>query len=267
LRATYKVINSLRWERQDVLVREGEKAMMSIKSVTTPQYHLWTDALHARALAHQARNEWDKGTYVRWTITTAWTALKMCCTDALSVDRFLKDFKRAMDDEIKKAELEEIDWGQGLWGLVCELNKKRRDYIHINATQQELFPDVNEADEAISLARKAIKDIYLRAKKQPPTWVDVDYNPGWDKKPTVFGAFSFIRDGADESDPNVVRVKFIHPDGEFSGDTFPPGTNVYQYIEEQVSKSTVPISVVRIYRGDDVEELKIPNVRGTKRQV
>jgi hypothetical protein len=53
------------------------------KLVDTPHYHLWTDALHLRALAHHARNQWDRGTYVRSALIVAWTSLELACDDAL----------------------------------------------------------------------------------------------------------------------------------------------------------------------------------------
>jgi hypothetical protein len=38
-----------------------------LKLIENNHYHIWTDALHARALAHEASNRWDRGTYVRWS--------------------------------------------------------------------------------------------------------------------------------------------------------------------------------------------------------
>lgn len=48
-----------------------------LKLIENNHYHIWTDALHARALSHEASNRWDRGTYVRWTLMTAWIALEI----------------------------------------------------------------------------------------------------------------------------------------------------------------------------------------------
>ncbi len=59
--------------------------------VDSLNYHLWTDALHGRALAREAENAWDRGTYVRWTVITAWTAFEVVCGDALNVSERLRE--------------------------------------------------------------------------------------------------------------------------------------------------------------------------------
>ncbi|MBW2165402.1 MAG: hypothetical protein JRG74_04680 [Deltaproteobacteria bacterium] len=40
------------------------------KLVESNHYHLWTDALHDRKLTHQTSNKWDRGAYVRWTMSS-----------------------------------------------------------------------------------------------------------------------------------------------------------------------------------------------------
>jgi len=47
------------------------------KLITSKPYHLWTDVLHARSLAKQSYDEWDRGAYVRWTVNTAWKLFKV----------------------------------------------------------------------------------------------------------------------------------------------------------------------------------------------
>ena len=81
-----------------------EDALMTFpKIVEGPHYHLWTDALHARALAKQANNRWDRGTYVRWTVTTAWTVLEMACEDALETPGIGRRFKENRDAATPRA--------------------------------------------------------------------------------------------------------------------------------------------------------------------
>lgn len=67
------------------------------KLVTSTHYHLWTDALHARALAAQSRNTWDRGAYVRWAVNTAWTVFETACEDALSTSGLGNRFKEKLD--------------------------------------------------------------------------------------------------------------------------------------------------------------------------
>ena len=71
--------------------------MTAPKILESSHYHLWTDALHARALAKQANNRWDRGTYVRWAVTTAWTVLEMSCEDALATGGIGRRFRENLD--------------------------------------------------------------------------------------------------------------------------------------------------------------------------
>ncbi|TDH28097.1 hypothetical protein EXU57_06460 [Segetibacter sp. 3557_3] len=55
--------------------------------INTSHYHFWTDTRYSRALAHQADNQWDKGTYVRWTAMTGWSVLEMPCSATLDNEK------------------------------------------------------------------------------------------------------------------------------------------------------------------------------------
>ncbi|HEY0657480.1 MAG TPA: hypothetical protein VGD05_03355, partial [Pyrinomonadaceae bacterium] len=81
-------------------------------------YHLWTDVLHARELAHQADNKWDSAAYVRWTVIIGWIALEIACQDALDEPKISYSFKNNLDNEIYKKGLKKINWGQGIWHKV-----------------------------------------------------------------------------------------------------------------------------------------------------
>lgn len=67
------------------------------KVVESPHYHLWTDALHARSLARQAHNKWDRGTYVRWCVNTSWTALEVACQDSTEDPNISYSFRKNLD--------------------------------------------------------------------------------------------------------------------------------------------------------------------------
>jgi len=70
---------------------------MITKLVESNHYHIWTDAIHARELAKQTNNKWDRGTYVRWTLLTSWIALEMACQDALSDKNISYKFKENLE--------------------------------------------------------------------------------------------------------------------------------------------------------------------------
>ena len=147
--------------------------------ITTPKYHLWNDALHARELARQTSDDWNRGTYIRWTITTAWSVLEMCCRDALEDNNIGNRFKDDIKTAISKKELKQIDWGVGIWQKVLNLKESRRKYTHINIPQEDLWPNIELADNAISIVRDAAKDIYQLAGKDIPKWLDVDSASSW----------------------------------------------------------------------------------------
>lgn len=88
------------------------------KIVNDAHYHVWTDALHGRALSHQANNKWDRGTYIRWTITSAWTALETACEEALSVSGIGRRFKDNLNTAVSERGLPPLEWGEGIWQRV-----------------------------------------------------------------------------------------------------------------------------------------------------
>jgi hypothetical protein len=142
-----------------------------IKLITSPEYHLWCDALHARELARTTQDEWSKGTYVRWTITSAWTVLEMCCKDALNVNQFSNGLKSGINQELTNLKLPRLDWNNGNWKKVLELRDDRNYYVHENAAQRELWPGLSKSEDAIIIVRNAVCDIYQRINKPIPNWI------------------------------------------------------------------------------------------------
>jgi hypothetical protein len=86
---------------------------LDLRSISTPHYHLWTDALHARQLARETQDEWDRGSYVRWTIQAAWTAFEATCEIVLRAHGLGMRFKERFDQALKdyRAGLT-VDWGK-----------------------------------------------------------------------------------------------------------------------------------------------------------
>lgn len=147
---------------------------IEIKLVKTPEYHLWTDALHARGLARQTKDDWNQGFYVRITVIFAWIALEQSCKDALDNSKIGFSYYKDMDNTLSSMNLTPIDWQNGTWKDVADLKNLKNQFTHSNSDQADLWPDINKADKAIIVARAAIKDIYNRAGKPIPTWVDDD---------------------------------------------------------------------------------------------
>lgn len=151
----------------------------TLKFVTKLRYHLWLDALHARALAKQTKNDWNRGTYIRWTITTAWTCFEMCCKDAFEIARFRRGLKNALDQAYASNSLPRINWEEGVWAEVLKVLGYRNKYVHRVSSQRELWPDILIAEEAINILRNAIKQVYIDTGKEFPSWIDDDTNMGW----------------------------------------------------------------------------------------
>ncbi len=222
---------------------------MSLKLVETPHYHLWTDALHARSLARQARNRWDRGTYVRWTITTAWTVLEMACEDALETTGIGRRFPENLNNDLAKKNFPPLEWGQGVWQKVSVVHKARKQYVHINASQKELFPEVIEAEKAIQHLRDAIKSIYIHVGKTPPAWVEDDEDPGWDGGISSFANAMVTHQGVSADDPNAIKIAYVYKDKEYITEICSPDTDPTPLLEDLIRRLRRPVSAVRAYRG------------------
>ena len=89
------------------------------KVIDSIQYHVWSDALHARELARQTENPWDRGAYVRWAIQTAWTAFENVCMDTLGARnlgmRFKEHFKEHFNEAVLAKGLAPVEWRKGIW--------------------------------------------------------------------------------------------------------------------------------------------------------
>ena len=93
------------------------------KIIESPHYHLWTDALHARALARKANNKWDRGTYVRWAVTTSWSVLEIACQNALNEPNISYSFRKNLDTAIENQNIDRLEWGSGKISLLIEHSK------------------------------------------------------------------------------------------------------------------------------------------------
>lgn len=147
---------------------------MTRRSVDSPHCHIWTDALHGRRLAREAKDDWNRGTYVRWTVASAWTAFEATCEHLTGVSGLGMRFKEHLDEALINKGLAKPDWGAGLWQRVLRVDDMRKRYIHPAVPQEALFPPASEADEAIMTLRAAIRDMYARCRAGAANWAEDD---------------------------------------------------------------------------------------------
>jgi hypothetical protein len=237
--------------------------MSQPKIVENPHYHLWTDALHARTLAHQANNKWDRGTYVRWTVATAWTVLEIACQDALNDLEISYSFRKNLDTAIDRQGFQRLEWGSGVWQRVTALQKKRKGYVHRFLSEPNLFPEAKIADEAIDVVRTAVEAIYQHVGRPPPAWIQDADDRGWDTGRQGGASVTLIHQGAVEDDPRVIKIFYVYLGSERLSDVFPSGTDYQPYVNDLIHRVRVPISAVRVYEGDLLVYEKETKMRGT----
>jgi len=232
-----------------------------LKLVDNNHYHLWTDALHARALAHQAKNRWDRGTYVRWTIITAWTVLEMACQDALENNKISYSFRKNLDEAIAKKSLPKLDWGSGIWNEVTKVQEMRKDCIHRFSDTCNLFPEASVADNAINVVCRAVTKIYEHTGGPVPKWVADDMDHGWDKgRNFVHG--TLIRKGGDAGDTNAIQIKYIYKDQEYESEILASDADWKKYFEEFLGNINAPITKVIVCQGSKVLKEQSFPIRG-----
>lgn len=232
------------------------------KLVESQHYHIWTDALHARSLAKQANNRWDRGTYIRWTLITSWIVLEIACQDALRESEISYSFKRNLNKAIKEKGFNRLKWGSGIWQRVQELQDKRKGYVHRFISENDYFPDTSVADESIEIVRKAVVDIYQHVNRPVPAWIQDDYDRGWDSGKKFDANLTLIHAGADKSDPNVIKIYYVYQGNEKLSDVLPSGTKYMPYVNDLINSLRVPASEIKVYEGDNLVYKKELNMRG-----
>lgn len=223
---------------------------MITKFVESNHYHVWTDALHARQLATQTSNHWDRGTYVRWTILTAWIALEIACQDALENKNISYSFKRYINDAVALKALPPLDWSQGIWQKVIKIQNLRKNIAHRSSLELDAFPDASVAETTIKVIREAIQSIYEHCGKTSPQWVEDNYDEGW-----ITGTFQIH--GVGISSPyyqkdKAIKVAYIYKGNEYTVDYLAPDTDIHQPLENLFKGVGKPITAVRLYRDSEL---------------
>jgi hypothetical protein len=237
------------------------------KLVNTFHYHLWTDALHLRAIAREAGNRWNRGTYVRCTLTNAWTVLETACNDALDVTDIGYSFRKNLDRAVEQKKLPSLDWSQGIWKDVTNLQQLRKEFVHQGISDRNRFAEASQADMAIDVCRRAIKAIYAHTgKPAAAVWVDDDFDPGFDIDKglsiSISGDCMLIEAGADPNHRDTIRAAYVYKDKEHISGCYPVGTDHKPLIDDLVRSIRVPISAVRAYRGNELLEERKLLMRG-----
>lgn len=231
------------------------------KYVDSNHYHLWSDALHARALAHQTKNRWDRGTYIRWCINTAWTVLEMSCQDALDDNNISYSFQKNLNEALKAKSFPKLKWGEGLWQNITQIQELRKDSVHRFANEVNLFPEASIGDMVIDVIRKAIVDIYQHTGNKVPKWVADDDDPGWDKGVSFVHTIGTVK-GADMNDPCSILIKYIYQDREYVSDVLPPEYDWQSRFETLIEGIRVPITKAIVCQGDKILKEQIFSIRG-----
>lgn len=198
---------------------------------------------------------------------SCWIALEMACQDALGDNTISYSFKQNMDKAIEKLRLEKLEWGKGLWHRVSKLQKLRKNCTHRFLSESNLFPTERVANEAVNIARDAVKDIYRRVGKAAPKWINDDYDQGWASKGfDSFGTGFEIRQGVILGNPDNIRFAYVYKDREYTWDVYPAGTDPEPLLERMIESLVRPISKAIVYKGNNILkaiEYDLTSIRGT----
>ncbi len=180
-----------------------------------------------------------------------------------------RDFKEGLNKALTDTGKSSIDFGSGIWQSVVTLQKNRNEYAHKGGKLVDRFPQVPVVEHAIETMRLAIHDIYKRAGKQSPSWVDFDESSGWPQTGgIVMGSahVSLIGPGVDPAAPETLRIVLVTQSGEEKATEFLAGEtpieDVLEKVEDRIGSLNVPFSGVRVYRGTNLLHEERLDMRG-----
>lgn len=229
------------------------------------RHHLWTDVLHARVLATQTGDRWDRGSYVRWAVVFACIVLEASCQDALGDPRISYRFRENLDRAIRNRGLPPLTWGSGIWQEVTKLRRLRDSYVHRFASEDQLFQETSQATWAIDVVRGGSLAIYAHTGAAPPEWLAEDADRGW-QGPGSRGSFahaSVIRAGVDRNAPDTIRVAYVCDGHEHDSEWMAADGDYEAEVLRLLRGSKVPISEIRVYQGDRCIRSIVTRMRGT----
>jgi hypothetical protein len=175
------------------------------------RYHIWTDALHARELARTTQGFWDRGAYVRWSVTSAWTTFEAVAGAALNYS-LGGNFKSKLKNALAKHEIP-LDWQLSPWADIGELyDAARNRFVH---SAKEPLPPLELAEHAVETVRKGIREVYTLLDRAVPRWIDQDTAAGWQGRRGMFGTGYLTVQGADPTSPDTIVGGYIDGKGVF----------------------------------------------------
>lgn len=228
------------------------------RSIDSTEYHLWTDVLHAKELSHQARNKWDRSSYVRWCIITGWTVLEMVFRQVLNNEKIGYSFKENVNQAVEDLGLPKINWGKGTWQKILHLRDVRKEYIHTKLEKEKLFLDSSYADDYVNGIQEGIIAIYGHANKPIPKWVYYFEDRGWDFGNGSMGHATLIRQGAQREDPQSIIVTYVYKGREFESDILPFDADYLKVVQGLADSIRIPITCIKVYqRGNVIYEEQV----------
>lgn len=237
-----------------------------LKVINSIQYHVWSDALHARQLARQTESPWDRGAYVRWAIQTAWSAFENVCADALEANGLGMRFRERFDEAVTTKGLPPVDWSKGIWQQVLQVYYVRKKFVHVapGVSHAKLMKPLQEAEQALAVLRSAIRAVSDMAGLPHPPWVVDNDDPGWQGARAGFGGTAeayMMRAGLREDDPANVRITYVLHGQEHLSEIAPPSTAHGPLLDRLLGSLNIPVEAVRAYRGSDLLEERKTSMR------
>jgi hypothetical protein len=236
-----------------------------MKLIEDNHYHLWTDALHARELARQTNNRWDRGTYVRWAIVTAWTVLEMACQDAVEDINISRRFKDNLDNALAEKSLQPLDWSRGIWQQVLKVQDLRKSCVHRFVSENRLFPPTELAETSLETVRDAVREIYAHVNKRPPTWLRDDYDQGWAVQ-SGFTLEGSMYNSKYEGVPGGVKITHVYKDRERISEILAPGSQWQETVQNLIANLNMPVSAIKVYIDGELvseEVFEVSKMRGS----
>jgi hypothetical protein len=139
----------------------------------------------------------------------------------------------------------------------------RKGFVHRFVAEEDLFPSQQIADEAVRIAREAIRGIYQHTNRPVPPWTVDDEDRGWDAGSEGSAALTGIHAGADADQTQTLHVCFIAHGQERTAHVLPPDADWKPYCEDLIRTANTPIEAVKVYRGTELIYDQLTNMRGT----
>lgn len=113
------------------------------------------------------------------------------------------------------------------------------------------------------MLRSAIQAIYVHTGKPSPKWVEDDEDRGWDSGSGSLAVATILRKGANENDPDTIRIAIVIKGKEYVTEVLAAETDPEPFVEQILQGASLPINAIRIYQGNSlIKELVLP-MRGT----